>query len=110
MINIYMVTRMSESKNDVPNLGMHFTFADAEDHFMSILEDRRGKGRQYKCKIEWVRECEPDKTMPSNVIREAYIKHPKGKYQDAYVEMLRIEQYTKRVNPSFLKSLFLESL
>lgn len=86
---------MSENKHDVPNLGVHMSLESAEEHFNSILEDRKNDNKLYKCKIYWVNNLVLLKDDLQGCIKEAYIKHPKTKYEKSYVEMLRIEWYYK---------------
>lgn len=94
-MNIYIVTRMSENKSDAPNLGVHTSWENAEDHFNYILEDRKGDNKKYKCNIHWDIKRVLRNDDISGCIREAYIEHPETDYQETYVEMLRIEWYYK---------------
>lgn len=107
-MDIYVVTRMSTNKCDVPNLGVHLHKEEAYKHFDGILEDRKGKNKSYKCNVVWDHEPVLRSVDVSGVIREAYIEHPKSKFEpDGYREMLRVEWYHKDVN---IKDYFLEEL
>jgi len=92
-MTIYIVTRRSENKSDVPNLGVHLSLESAENHFNGIVEDRKGNKHNYKCKVHWVQYMTNRKDDVRGTYKEAYIEHPKTKYQDKYVEMLQIEYY-----------------
>jgi len=94
-LDIYIVTRMSENKSDVPNLGVFLDYKSAEHHFNDVLEDRKGDKTVYKCKILWVNDYKLSPEDYQGCIKDAYILHPKTKHQEEYRESLRIEWWFK---------------
>jgi len=89
---VYIVTRRSENKSDVPNLGVFFDKSLAEDHFDDIVEDRKNRD----CKICWINFPTGMKRDKRGTYKEAYIIHKKTEYnKKEYVEDLQIEWWEK---------------
>ena len=77
-MDLYMVTRMSDNRTSVPNLGLHTSIESASRHFDDIIESRKNYNPQYKCKVQWDVQNTTRDTGMDRVVREAYIIHPKN--------------------------------